>query len=167
MKKNLSIFAGTLVLVLWLLPILWLIITSLKLEQHVVTETFSVFSVMPTFQNYMKAFSSTYILNWLLNSTVVSLSTMILTLAVDAPIAYAFARINFPGKQILFWAVMAGMMIPFQVLIIPLYLQFNTYGIVNTLAAAILPRLALPIGVFILKQFYEGDSHGTGGSRLH
>jgi multiple sugar transport system permease protein/raffinose/stachyose/melibiose transport system permease protein len=55
-----------------------------------------------------------------------------------------------------FWLIMAGMMVPFQVLIIPLYQQFNTYGLVNTLVAVMLPRLALPIGVFILKQFYEG-----------
>jgi multiple sugar transport system permease protein/raffinose/stachyose/melibiose transport system permease protein len=82
--------------------------------------------------------------------------TMALTLVVDAPIAYALAKIKFRGSSAVFWLIMAGMMVPFQVLLIPLYQQFNAYGLVNTLAATMLPRLALPIGVFILKQFYEG-----------
>jgi multiple sugar transport system permease protein/raffinose/stachyose/melibiose transport system permease protein len=50
---------------------------------------------------------------------------------------------------------MAGMMVPFQVLIVPLYLQFNSYGLINTSIAAILPRVAFPIGIFIMKQFFQ------------
>ncbi|WP_020612682.1 carbohydrate ABC transporter permease [Sediminispirochaeta bajacaliforniensis] len=156
MKKKILFIVALVVLVLWIFPLVWLAITSLKLEEDVLTDVFRIFPKHPTLQNYAKAFSSTYILKWLWNSTVVSVVTMILTLAVDAPIAYAMAKIKFRGRQILFWFVMAGMMIPFQVIIIPLYLQFNSYGLVNTLSAAILPRLALPIGIFILKQFFEG-----------
>jgi ABC-type glycerol-3-phosphate transport system permease component len=139
----------------WIFPLIWLVITSLKLEGEVVTKNFTFWPQHPTFANYTKAFTSTYILNWMWNSLVVSTVTMLLTVAVDAPIAYAFAKINFKGKNVLFWAVMAGMMVPFQVLIVPLYLQFNSYGMVNTLTAALLPRVAMPIGIFILKQFFE------------
>jgi len=133
-----------------------MLITSLKFEDDVITKIFYFFPQHPTLSNYVKAITSTYILNWMLNSIVVAGGAMILTILIDAPIAYAFAKIRFTGKHILFWAVMGGMMIPFQVLIVPLYLQFNSYGMVNTLAAALLPRVALPIGIFILKQFYEG-----------
>ncbi|MDD3904583.1 MAG: carbohydrate ABC transporter permease [Sphaerochaeta sp.] len=140
----------------WAFPLLWMVITSLKLENEVITKTFAFFPSNPTIANYTKAFTSTYILNWMVNSFIVSLTAMLLTLVVDAPIAYAFAKIQFKGRKILFWAVMGGMMVPFQVLIVPLYLQFNSYNMVNTLAAALLPRVALPIGIFILKQFYEG-----------
>jgi len=139
----------------WIFPLIWLVITSLKLEGEVVTKNFTFWPQHPTFANYTKAFTSTYILHWMWNSLVVSTVTMLLTVAVDAPIAYAFAKINFKGKNVLFWAVMAGMMVPFQVLIVPLYLQFNSYGMVNTLTAALLPRVAMPIGIFILKQFFE------------
>ncbi len=142
-------------ILLWIFPLVWLVITSLKLENEVVTKTFTFWPQNPTFANYIKAFTSTYILNWLLNSLIISIVTMVLTIVVDCPIAYAFAKINFKGKNILFWLVMASMMVPFQVLIVPLYLQFNAFGMVNTLTAAILPRVALPIGIFILKQFYE------------
>ncbi len=156
MKSILKRLAEAILICIWVFPLIWLVITSLKLEQDVLTDVFSFLPSRPTLANYVKAFDSTAILYWLRNSVIVSVVTMVFTLIVDAPIAYAFAKIRFPGKNILFWFVMAGMMIPFQVLIIPLYLQFNAYGIINTLTAAILPRLALPIGIFILKQFYEG-----------
>lgn len=140
---------------IWVFPLIWLVITSLKLENEVVTKTFTFWPPNPTFANYTKAFTSTNILSWLKNSVIISTVTMLLTIAVDCPIAYAFAKIKFKGRNILFWLVMASMMVPFQVLIVPLYLQFNKFGLVNTLTAAILPRVALPIGIFILKQFYE------------
>lgn len=141
---------------IWVFPLVWMLITSLKFENEVITKTFTFFPQNPTFANYAKAITSTNILRWMLNSVLVSGGAMILTIVVDAPIAYAFAKIHFKGRQFLFWAVMGGMMIPFQVLIVPLYLQFNSYNMVNTLMAALLPRVAIPIGIFILKQFYEG-----------
>lgn len=156
MKYALKRLAELSFILLWLFPFVWLVVTSLKLEQDVLTDVFSFLPPRPTLANYIKAFNSTAILSWMKNSVIVSLVTMGFTLVVDAPIAYAFAKIPFRGKTVLFWIVMAGMMVPFQVLVIPLYLQFNAYGLVNTLSAAIMPRLALPIGIFILKQFYEG-----------
>ncbi len=156
-RKQLLIRCVELLFILiWIFPLLWMLITSLKLEEEVITRTFSFWPSHPTFANYIKAFTSTYIVNWMGNSFIVSLMAMLLTLIIDAPIAYAFAKIRFKGRNILFWAVMGGMMVPFQVLIVPLYLQFNSFGLINTLAAAYLPRIALPIGIFILKQFYEG-----------
>ncbi len=140
---------------IWVFPLIWLVITSLKMESEVVTRTFTFFPENPTLHNYLKAFTSTYMVNWLANSLFISLVTMLLTIAVNAPIAYAFAKIHFKGSQVLFWLVMAGMMVPQQVLIVPLYLQFNTFGLVDTLSGAILPRIAMPIGIFILKQFFE------------
>jgi multiple sugar transport system permease protein/raffinose/stachyose/melibiose transport system permease protein len=133
----------------------WLFITSLKLEQDVVSRSFSFWPEHSTWYNYTKAFTSTYILKWLLNSLFVSVLTTILTILVDTPIAYAFAKIRFKGRNVLFWIVMAGMMVPFQVLIVPLYLQFNSYGLINSLVAAVLPRVAFPIGIFIMKQFFQ------------
>ncbi|HOE89964.1 MAG TPA: carbohydrate ABC transporter permease [Sphaerochaeta sp.] len=155
-KKILFRIIELLFIFAWMLPLIWMAITSLKLEHEVITKTFTFLPKHPTLANYTKAFTSTYILRWLYNSVIVSTLAMVFTLVLDAPIAYAFAKIDFKGRNVLFWAVMGGMMVPFQVLIVPLYLQFNTYGLVNSLAAVYLPRLALPIGIFILKQFYEG-----------
>ena len=144
------------ILLIWVFPLIWMVITSLHNESDLVSKQFHFLPTTPTLTNYVKAFTSTYILRWLLNSLYVSLLAMILTLIVDAPIAYAFAKIKFRGKTVLFWLVMAAMMVPFQVLVIPLYLQFNSYNLINNLLSVVLPRISLPIGVFILKQFFEG-----------
>jgi multiple sugar transport system permease protein/raffinose/stachyose/melibiose transport system permease protein len=140
----------------WLFPLFWLVVTSLQRESDVVSSSLRLLPAAPSFDNYLKALRSTEIVRWMLNSVIVSTATMAVTVLVDAPIAYALAKIKFPGRTILFWCAMAGMMVPFQVLIIPLYQQFNGYGLIDTLSGAILPRLALPIGIFILKQFFEG-----------
>ena len=145
-----------LLITIWVFPVLWMGITSLKLEQDVVTRAFTFFNKLPTIENYTKALRSTRIANWMLNSIIVATAAMIFTIAVDSPIAYALSRINFPGRNLIFLIVLAGMMVPFQVLVIPLYLHFSSLNLVNTLTAMILPRLALPIGVFVLKQFFKG-----------
>jgi len=154
-RTGLLCILDILIILIWLFPLAWLFITSLKLEQDVVSRSFSFWPEHPTWYNYTKAFTSTYILKWLLNSLFVSVLTTILTILVDTPIAYAFAKIRFKGRNVLFWIVMAGMMVPFQVLIVPLYLQFNSYGLINSLVAAVLPRVAFPIGIFIMKQFFQ------------
>ncbi|PKL12826.1 MAG: carbohydrate ABC transporter permease [Spirochaetae bacterium HGW-Spirochaetae-8] len=155
-RKPLTRAIELLLIAAWIFPLVWLFLTSIQLESDVVTSTLRLLPANPTWGNYAKAFGSTEILQWIVNSVIVATVTMTITLVIDAPIAYAFAKIQFPGKNILFWAVMAGMMVPFQVLIIPLYQQFNTYGLIDTLTGALLPRLAVPVGIFILKQFFEG-----------
>jgi len=156
MKSVIKRILEVLILLVWIFPLFWLVVTSLKLEQDVLTDVFTILPAHPTLANYIKAFTATDIFRWMGNSVLVAVLTMVFTLVLDAPIAYAFARIRFPGRNVLFWFVMAGMMVPFQVLIIPLYLQFNAFGLINSYVSVILPRLALPIGIFILKQFYEG-----------
>jgi multiple sugar transport system permease protein/raffinose/stachyose/melibiose transport system permease protein len=156
MKKILPRICEFAFILLWLFPLYWLVVTSLQRESDVVSSALRLFPSAPTAANYLKALGSTEIFAWMLNSVFVSTLAMVFTVLVDAPIAYALAKIKFPGRTVLFWCAMAGMMVPFQVLIIPLYQQFNSYGLIDTLAGAILPRLALPIGIFILKQFFEG-----------
>ena len=152
--RKLFVVTGAIILAAWIFPNVWMLMTSLNAERDVVSRNFAFLPAHPTFANYAKAFEKTAIMTWMLNSFIIAVATTLLTLTVDAPIAYAFAKIKFPGRSVLFWLVMAGMMVPFQVLVIPLYLQFNSYHMINTLAAVVLPRLALPIGVFILKQFF-------------
>jgi ABC-type glycerol-3-phosphate transport system permease component len=93
------------ILGIWVFPLIWMLITSLHLENELISKSFHFFPTNPTLENYRKAIFSTYIMRWLLNSFLVSSFTMIITLVVDAPIAYAFAKIKFKGKTILFWFV--------------------------------------------------------------
>jgi len=156
MKKTLRNILIWIMIIIWVVPLVWLLVTSLKVEQDVVTDKLTIFTKMPTLANYRKAFETTPIGQWLLNSLIVSAASTVLTLAVDSTMAYALSRIRFRGRKALFIFVLAGMMVPFEALIIQLYLEFNALGLLDTLWAIILPRLALPIGVFILVQFFNG-----------
>jgi len=137
-----------------------------KIGNTVMTDKLSLIFA-PTLENYKKAFSSTLLGRWFLNSLIVSVITTILTLLIDSSMAYVLARIQFSGRNILFIFILAGMMIPFEVLIIQLYLELTKMGLANTLIAVILPRLAMPIGVFILTQFFKIHSSGPRGSCIH
>jgi len=154
-RRTIASISIAFVAALWLAPTLWLAVTSLKTEKDVIVDHPAIFTTMPTVANYLHAFGKTGIARWLLNSLVVSVVATGLTLALDSTIAYAIARIRFRGGKALFLFVLAGMMVPFEALIIQLYLEFNALGLINTLAAVIIPRLALPIGVFILVQFFK------------
>jgi len=157
MKKSLKILRDLFIIfliVIWIAPLIWLAVTSLKSENNVISDTLSLIFA-PTFENYRKAFTSTLLGRWMLNSLAVSVVATVLTVLIDSSMAYVLARIKFRGRNALFIFILAGMMVPFEVLIIQLYLEFTTLGLANTLAAVILPRLALPIGVFILTQFFR------------
>jgi multiple sugar transport system permease protein/raffinose/stachyose/melibiose transport system permease protein len=156
MRKLIGRAALVCILLLWVAPAIWLAITSLKAEKDVMTDRLTLFSAPPTFANYEKAFGKTGIGAWLLNSAIVASVTTALTLFLDSTMAFALTRIEFRFRNALFIFVLAGMMVPFEVLIIQLYLLFSALGLTNTLTAVIIPRLALPIGVFILAQFFRG-----------
>jgi multiple sugar transport system permease protein len=73
--------------------------------------------------------------------------------------AYAFSRIPFRGRGVLFWIILAGIMIPGQVLIVPLFALMQSFGLVDTYLGIILPQIASPFAVFIFKQFFDGIPH--------
>lgn len=155
-RKSIAFVALALLFGLWLLPLFWLVVTSLKAEQDVMTNKLALFTVAPSLVNYIKAISGTEIKTWLVNSLIVASSSTILTLFLDSTMAYVLSRFRFRGRDSLLLFILAGMMVPFEVIIIQLYLEFNAFGLLNSLTAVVLPRLALPIGVFILTQFFKG-----------
>lgn len=89
------------------------------------------------------------------NSLLVAGSVTLLSLAVNAPAAYAFARLEFPGRQVLFMLILSTMIVPFEVLIIPLFVEIQTLGWVNTFQALIIPWIANAFMIFLLRQFFQ------------
>lgn len=92
---------------------------------------------------------------YLLNSLFVAGTVTGLSLVVNAMAAYAFARLAFPGREVLFAVFLSTMIVPFEVLAIPLYLQVRALGWVNTYQALIIPWVANPLGIFLLRQFFQ------------
>jgi multiple sugar transport system permease protein len=142
---------------LWLAPMLWAVDMSLKPEG----ETTAIpISWIPeagfTLDAYRFVFELGDIPKWFLNTLIVTALVTALTLLTASMAGYGFSRYHFRGKGVLFALILAGIMVPPQILIVPLFDQMLDMGLVDTYWALILPPLANPIGIFLMRQFIEG-----------
>jgi multiple sugar transport system permease protein len=80
----------------------------------------------------------------------------VVTVLFSSMAAFSISRIRFRGRTLVFWLILAGIMVPTEALIVPLFMEVNSFHLINTYWAIILPQLASPIGVFIFKQFFDG-----------
>jgi multiple sugar transport system permease protein len=103
---------------------------------------------------YFGLFSDTPVLKWLLNSLIVAVSGIASHLVFCSLAGYGFARLRFRGRTFGIFAIIATIMIPIQVLMIPTYILFAQVGLVNGLGAAIVPWLASAFGIFLMRQFF-------------
>jgi multiple sugar transport system permease protein len=140
--------------VLMVAPLLWTISTSLRTP----AESFSLPPEwLPTdwaTQNYVQVFEQIPFLREILNSFIVTLGTLSGQLITASLAGYAFARLEFPGRTVLFWLVMATLMIPLQATIIPVFVLISRMGLSDTLASLILPALPTAFGTFLLRQYF-------------
>lgn len=138
-----------------LLPYLWMVLSSLKSNLEIISSATSFVPQNPTFDGYRAVFQEVPFLTWLLNSAITAIIITAATLFTSALAGYIFAKFTFPGKRLMFLLVLATMMIPFQVIMIPTYLIISKLGLINNLAAIIVPSLISSYGVFLAKQFIE------------
>lgn len=134
-------------------PLVWMAITSLSTLE----ETRQFPPALPSslhWANYVTAWTDSPMARWLLNSAIVSITCVISNLVLCSLAGYAFARLRFPGSQVAFIAILATLMVPFQVVMIPTLLIVKYLHLVDTLPALILPNLATPFGIYLLRQFF-------------
>jgi multiple sugar transport system permease protein len=146
----------TIAVVIFVTPFLFVIQSSFK-------EGRSLFQYPPQwipdpwyFGNYEKLLFNSPFPRWLANTLLVAGTVTVLKLFIDSAAGYAFAKMQITGKNALFVVMIACLMIPFGAVSIPLYSFANSLGITNTYWALILPPLANPIGIFLMRQFIEG-----------
>ena len=138
--------------VIALVPFLWMISTSLKSSGALLAVPIQWIPEEPTLQAYVRLFSLTGILRSIVNSFIVTAGAVVFTLASSSLAAFALSKIEFRGREGVFMLFIASMMLPSQVLFIPLYLIMNNLGLVNNLFAIILPYLFQAFAVFMLRQ---------------
>ncbi len=146
-------FLGAAALV-WILPLVWMFSLALTPNDVLQTETTNLLPVDPTLDNFVSVLRGGLTPRWFLNSVIVTTGTTIFTLALSAMAGYAFARVPFRGKRIAFPLVLAGLMVPKESMFVPLFLMFAEVDMHNTYQALALPRIAAPLGVFIMTQFF-------------
>ena len=143
------------------LPMLWMLVTSLKTQFAALQYPPEWIPSEPTLEEYVRLLSpendvGREFLIYLWNSVLVSAATTALGVIVAVPAAYAFSRFRFPGRSLLFYAVLVRNMFPAVVLMIPLFILMRWLGLVNTHASLIPTYLTfvLPLSIWLLKGFY-------------
>ncbi len=134
-------------------PLIWMLITSLS----TLAETRRFPPGLPStlrWHNFVQAWTASPFSRWLINSTIVSTTCVISNVVFCSLAGYAFARLRFPGRNIAFLAILATLMVPFQVVMIPTLLIVKHLGLIDTLPALIVPNLVAPFGIYLLRQFF-------------
>ncbi|WP_010273151.1 carbohydrate ABC transporter permease [Paenibacillus senegalensis] len=139
--------------VLVVLPYLFVLNTSMKTTTSLFSAEVFIFFKDWSLANYIQLLEGTSFLKWILNSFITSFAAALIILPLDALSAYLFARRAFPGSDVLFMILLSTMMIPVAVTVMPLFLISQKLGLMDTLAGIMLPTIAGPIGVFMLRQF--------------
>jgi multiple sugar transport system permease protein len=146
--------------VLWLLPVVWMVVTSLKLPENIVRVPPEWIPLPPTLEHYHEVlFSSSRtarIGRAFVNSLIVSVGTTAVVVLTSAMAAYPLARMRFPGCHLVFTLIVASLMIPNAVVLVPQYVLTQRLGWLSTYQGMIVPEAAVtfPFGVFLLRQFF-------------
>lgn len=138
----------------WLIPVVWMFVLAVSDNKALQLNSQTLLPQGFTLGNIVSQLTNSQIPRWFLNSIIVTGATTIGTVILSSMAGYAFGRLRFRFRRTLFVLTLAGLMVPREAMFIPLYLMFSTTGQLNTYPAMFLPRLALPLGVFIMTQFF-------------
>jgi putative chitobiose transport system permease protein len=151
----LQLMGLVLLALMMLLPLIWLLGTSLKgPTEDIFASPPSLLPTQPSLQAYQRLFSTNPMVTYLVNSIIVSGLAVLANLLFCSMAAYPLARLRFAGRGLVLALVVATILIPFQVVMIPLYLLMVQIGLRNSLWALILPQAATAFGIFLLRQSF-------------
>ena len=140
-----------------LTPLLWLVSTSLKgPAENIFSSPPALLPASPSLDAYVRLFRDSPLTTYLLNSTLVSALAVTANLLFCSLAAYPLARMRFAGRGLVLGLVVATILIPFQVVMIPLYLLMVQLGLRNTLIALVIPQAATAFGLYLLRQSFLG-----------
>ena len=143
-------------LVLWLIPFVWMLLGSLKTQGEILQRPPTWLPQNPTLENFAAWFGPLDFWQFFANSAIVAVFTVLGNLVFCSMVGYALAKMEFPGKRLLFLLVMVTLMVPGVVTFVPLFVMVSSLGLVNTYPALILPFVTAPVGVFLMRQFMLG-----------
>lgn len=140
---------------IFIFPFLWMVFTSLKFEKDVFTYPPKLLPSDWTLDNYSDIWNRVPMDVFFKNSVIFAGGVTLISLFLDSLAAYAFSRLDFPGRDFLFVFVLVALMLPFQVTFIPLYITVQSLGMLNSYAGLIIPRATNAFGIFMLRQFFN------------
>jgi multiple sugar transport system permease protein len=152
----LALIIAVLFAILWLIPLAWALATALKPDAETTTTPVSWIGSEITFDAFTRVFESGSIWRWYFNSFLVSSVVTAVTILLASMAAFAFSRVRFRGRELAYFLIGAGLIVPFQALIVPLFEELDAFGLVDTYWGMILPQIAAPIAVLVFKRFFDG-----------
>lgn len=156
-QKTIVYIALGLISLYFLVPFIWMILTAFKTESEAMKYPPKIFPEIWRLSNFSDAWKSQPFGLYLMNSIIITTLTTLGTLISVSLVAYGFARYNFKGRNIIFMILLATMMIPWDVTMIPLYMEFKWLGWINTLKPLIIPSFfGSAYYIFLLRQFLMG-----------
>lgn len=139
-----------------LLPFVWMASLSLKSPGEIFNTSFSL---LPTnwyaIENYSRALTASPVPRFLFNGVFVCASILLLQVLICAPAGYALAKLEFKGRDLIFGLVLVALLIPTEVLALPLFVMGHQLGLLNTYAIQVLPFVVSPFGIFLIRQFFK------------
>ena len=141
---------------LMLIPFVWMISASFKMNKDVFTFPIEWIPSNPRPQNYVDIWTRIPLLTFILNTAKLTIIVTLLQLFTSSFAAYAFAKLNFKGKKVLFLGYIATIAVPWQAYMVPQFMMMSSWGLNNTHLAIMCLQAFSAFGVFLMKQFYEG-----------
>jgi len=140
----------------FVVPFIWMFLSSFKPALEIIRIPPTFFPEKFTFMNYKTIFERLHFWRYFLNSIIVSMSITIIAMFTSSLAGFVFTKFDFPGRELIFIIFLTGLMIPFAVLVLPMYLFVSKIGLQDSYLGLILPLCISPFGIFLVRQFMEG-----------
>lgn len=146
--------------IIFAFPILWAALTSLKSTNEIITGTYplslrSFLPFNPTFENYVFAFTELNLQRNILNTLIAAAGQVGIAVVTSTLAGYAFARLRFPGRDLIFALLLLTAFVPVEAIIVPLYRIMQSLGLVSTYPALFLPFCCTPFGIYLMRQAFR------------
>jgi len=152
---KLALFSLTAILALiTVFPLLWMVSSAFKGPDEV--NSVNLIPAAPTLENFRYVFTEVPFLRYMLNSFFVAATVTVAALFFHTMAAYALARLSFPGRDIIFFAIFSTLLVALPIILVPLFILVRELGMIDTYAGLIVPAIFNAFGIFLLRQFYLG-----------
>ncbi len=136
-----------------LFPLYWMAVTAIRPHEEIYQALVTLVPAHATWDNFRLLWSRYPIVSWLSRSLFIAVASVVITVFVNLLAGYTFAKFSFPGRNLLFFAILSTLMIPIQVILVPEFLITSWLGLLNNQWGVILPRAAEAFGIFMVRQF--------------
>ncbi len=143
-------------LVLTVVPLVWMVLASLKSRDDLYSRPLRIFPSKLVWNNYQRAFNEVPFVRFFVNSFVTTAATTVIKVVLGVTTAYALVFLRFPARRLIFWVVVASLMVPFEVVLIPNYVTTARLGWLDSWIGIVIPTAGVAFGAFLLHQTFRG-----------